>query len=493
MVRMGWALAFWNARKTIFVLRGRRGQCPCHNPSDSGRPLETGCEAVLQWRQPQRFRVVCPLLAAKPGGGWVCSVAAGGVRPFWGRALGLAAATVAVAVILAAGGVFGTMRAIGYQVSLRQVIWPPAWRELRAVRAQLFVDQSREHYQAGRLREAVSALLTAHEVAPNDYRISMTLAQVAQAGSPSAADGIYVQMMKQHPEMHADTARVWFVSLLGRGRLADVAALARRELSASPAQAEVWTDALIFAARHLRQPELLESASAAPGVPAAAAAVLRLEARARQAPRATVPAMLLAEPVPENFPYALTHRAELLVEFDRPREALAVLAQAQRVCSGRDIARLALTAYVADNDPATLVRETDSLLSPLKNPGLAEITLLSQHLVRFPNKAVLDRVAGLLEGRPNLLPDNRREAWFSVLCAAGAAGDRPVFARLKGKAVADGLLTPAAADRLADFFFGPGTGKRVESILPMAEPMTVYLMYALLDRYWTPEPEKRGG
>ena len=43
-------LFYWNARKTVFHWRG--GRCPCQNPSDSGRALETTCDACLHWHQP---------------------------------------------------------------------------------------------------------------------------------------------------------------------------------------------------------------------------------------------------------------------------------------------------------------------------------------------------------------------------------------------------------------------------------------------------------
>lgn len=490
MWRTGWALAYWNARKSLFVLRHRRGQCPCHNPSDSGRPMETGCEAVLHWPRPARFRRVCPLLRPNQKGGWVCSVAAEGVRPFWGRALGYAGGVLLALVILVGGGVFGTMRVIGYQASLRQVFWPPAWRELREVRAQLFVDQARAHFQAGRMREALNALLTAHEVAPGDYAVAITLAQVVQAGNPPAADEIYLQMLKQHPERRADTARVWFLSLLGRGRLADVAALAQRQLAADPGQAAAWTHALIFAARHLQQPELLETAAAVSGVPAGAESVLRLEARVRRAPRPDVANLLLTAPLPDNFPYALVQRAELLIEFGRTREALALLGQSRLQLGGRDVVRLALWAYAAGGDAATLTRETDSLLAPGRKLGLGEITLLGQHLIRFPDKPLLARLADLLEFRAALSAEQEREAWVNVLCAAGAAGDRPLFNRLKDKAVAAGMTNSGGADRLQDFFFGMNSAHRVDSILPAAEQVTADLTYTLLDRYWTPDGPK---
>lgn len=491
---MGWALAYWNGRKSAFVLRGRKGRCPCHNPSDSGRPMETGCDAILDWAQPRRFRRVCPLLAVNERGAWVCSVDASKVRPFWGRAAAYVAALLLSLAILAGGAAFGTMRLIGYRVSLRQVFWPPAWREVAGVRAQLFVGQAQAHYQAGRMREAVSALATAHEIAPRDYAIAMTLAQVMQVANPGAADSLYLQMLKEHPEHRLDTARAWMLTLLGRGHLADAAELAVRELPVDQAQEVVWTHALVFCARHLRRPELLEAAAATAGVGAGPAAVLRLEARVRRAQPAEVPALLLGEPLPPNFSYAIEHRTELLTEFGRTREALAVLAQTRGVLAGREVAALALAAYAAAGDTATLEREGGSLLDPARHPGFGEITLLGQQLIRHPDPVLLGRVAAFLE-RSTLPVEQRREAWFTVLCAAGAAGDRTLFLRLRGEATNAGALNPQIGDRMQEFFFsGPSSPHRLDAFLPSAEQMSVSLVYALLDRYWRPEdgPAKAG-
>jgi len=486
LLRMVWALGYWNARKTMFVLRQRRGACPCFNPSDSGRPRETGCEAVLHWAQPARFRRVCPLLVRNERGGWVCSVAADGVRPFWGRAWGYAGGAVAAVALAAGAGAWGTMRAIGYQVSLRQVFWPPAWRELREVRAQLFVRQAQDHFRAGRMREAVTALMTAHQVAPADYAVAMTLAQVMQGANPAAADALFLQMMQQHPDRRNDTARVWFTGLLGRGQLADVGELARRQLAADPANAGVWTHALIFAARRLQNPRMLEEAAGAAGTPAAAAGVLRFEARVRRAQPAAVPDLLLREPLSKDFPYAFIQRAELFIEFGRPREALGVLAVSQDFVGKLDLVRLGLAAMAAGGERERLAREAGTLLNQPKNPVALTVILLGEHLIRYPDKALLAQVATRWEGAVGVAPENKMEAWYALLCAAGAAGDRGTFDRLGAGAVAQEAVTRAALARLQEFFFGPPDQRRLDAIMPPAGLVSLELPYALLDRYWKP-------
>lgn len=94
MVLTVWALFYWNARKTIFRLRGRRGVAPCQHPSDSGTAMKTACDACTAWHRRVRFRLVCPLLKQDDAGLWVCSVDRAGVRPFWGRAFAYTGGTL---------------------------------------------------------------------------------------------------------------------------------------------------------------------------------------------------------------------------------------------------------------------------------------------------------------------------------------------------------------------------------------------------------------
>ncbi|MBE36615.1 MAG: hypothetical protein CMI16_13840 [Opitutaceae bacterium] len=115
------------------------------------------------------------------------------MRPFWGRTFAYVGSFVVLTIALATGLAYGGMRAIGYEVSLRQVIWPPAWDELREVQAEFFIAQARQHYTDGEVRE--------------------------------------------QPDRRSETTRVWFQSLLSRGRMDEIAQLAQRQLSVEPEQA----------------------------------------------------------------------------------------------------------------------------------------------------------------------------------------------------------------------------------------------------------------
>ncbi|MEJ1973681.1 MAG: tetratricopeptide repeat protein [Lacunisphaera sp.] len=325
--------------------------------------METGCEAVLTWDQPARFRRVCPLLERNPAGYWVCRVAAAEVRPFWGRALGYGVGALLVAVLLAGGGIFGFMRQVGYQVTVRQIFWPPAWGELHGVQAQLFLDQAEAHYAAGRTRDALAALETAVQIEPDNFPAGMLLARIYQAGNALAADRIYARLQRSHPEQRVEIGRAWFRSLLGQGRLEEVAVLAREQLAAEPAAAAVWTNALIFSAQAIHRPALLEAATTDAAVPPGARAVLQLAGRVAQAPTAQARRTLLVQtPLAPGFPYDRIYRAEQLLADGFTMDVLGLLGASTAELGGRDIARLALAAYATAGDAARLNREFGALL-----------------------------------------------------------------------------------------------------------------------------------
>lgn len=483
--RTAWALFYWNLRKAIYRLRGRVGPCPCHNPSDSGAPLETGCEAVLGWRRPQRFRRVCPLLRENSRGQWVCSVRPEEVRPFWGRALLLVAGTGGVLAIAALLAAFGLMRGIGYEVSLRQLAWPPAWRELHEVRAQLFIAQAREAYAAGRVREAISALVVAYEMDPANYSVAMMLAQFYQAGNPALADTLYGNLLREHPEHRAEVARVWFRSLLARGQLRGVATLAHQQLAVEPQQAAAWVHALTFAARRLDDPTLLERAATLAGLPEAVQGTLHLAARGLRQSRAEARAELLALPADASFAYDRVYRVETLTRLGYADDAFALLLESRTLLAGRDLARLLLAVYAQRGDRVRREREFDALLAPGRTLRGHELSLLAIHLVDWPDPGLVAKVGDAfprLEGEPL---EVQLEAGLAVFCAAGAVRDRTRMNEVQSRLTQATRIPLAGMNRLGAFFLADKGQPRIESVLPQQSSLTLELNYALLGRYLT--------
>jgi len=481
--RTVWALFYWNLRKSIYRLRGGLGPCPCHNPSDSGVPLETGCEAVLGWHRPRRFRRVCPLLRQNDRGQWVCSVRPEAVRPFWGRAGLLVAGTGAGLLLVMLLGVFGLMRGIGYDVTLRQLAWPPAWRELREVRARLFIEQAREAYAAGRVREALSALVVAYETDPANYSVAMMLAQFYQAGNPGLADTLYSNLLREHPEHRVETARVWFRSLLARGRLRGVAELARRQLAVEPNQAAAWVHALVFAAHHLNDLTILETPATTPGLPAEVQGTLHLAAEVMRLPRADARAALLKFPSTPTFVYDRVYRIETLARLGYPDEAFELLLDSRPLLAGRDVARLAFALYAQRGDIGRLEREFDALLAPGRALRGHELSLLAIHLVEWPDARLLPKVC---EAFPRLAAEPlevQLEVGLAVFCAAGAARDRTRMAEIQSLLTQSTQITLAGMNRLGAFFLADKGKIRIESILPQQSSLSLELNYALLHRY----------
>lgn len=478
------ALWWWNVRKSAFVLRGRRGQCPCHNPSDTGEPGKTGCEAVIGWREPRRFkRRVCPLLMQKGTDAWVCSAPPERVRPFWGRWFIFHAGAALLTATIAGLVVFGAMRQIGYRVTLGQVFWPPRWSEFRQLRVELFAEQAKTHYEAGRIREAIAALATAHALQPDHYAYAVMLAQFYQAGMPDAADPIYRRLMQTHPERRNETARVWFRSLLARGRFGDVAELARRQLVQDPEQTSAWLHALLVSSRAARKFDALEAAVVDPGLSDAARRIVEFELVTRRQPPALVRDHLLRSPLPGTVPYARVQRIELLLEFNVTDAAVALAVDSRASLSGRDVVRLGLAARAAAGEREALRTDLQALLAPEREVGLAELTLVAQHLIRYPDSEFLARLARAMERAESLPSAERLEAWLSFFCAAGSALDRAQLSLAREKLLGSELLTPQAIARMEAFFQIAPAQQRVELLLPQLQPFALDLSYALCGRY----------
>jgi len=476
--RFWWALAALNLSKTIFVIRGRRSQCPCQNPSDSGRAWETGCDAAAYWNSPVRFRRVCPLLRMAPDGRWRCSVDTAGVRPFWLLAAGWtggAAASVYVGCVLLA---FVFLHTVGYPVRLASVAWPPAWHEIRESRGVYFLQKAEAALRANRTGEALLSLSQSYQLDPHGYMTGRILAQLWQTSEGDVSNQIYSRLMAEHPAERPQTAEAWFTSLLARGDFKSIEVLAWDRMNAEKSETSAWLNALVSASRRTGDAKFLERAATAPALPSFAKQACAWELMTRRESPENARSALTA-PVPaDTDAYLLYYRMDWLIGAGYASDALFQLGREQDRLPASDRCRLGLDAFAALGWQGILRDQAAQLLSASKaSPPLVE--LLCAHLIRYPSAAVLAQVADAFDRDPPAQADQRFGAYMSLYCAAGAAGDwkRLQAAEASLKTVAGARI--AALDTLERYFRNNGRSGPIERYLPALPAMPIDIMYAL--------------
>lgn len=243
---------YWNFRKSIYVLRRRRGQCPCQNESDDSIPGKVRCDAVMHWNEPGRFRKICPLLIQTPEG-WRCSVHASQVRPFWGRVVVWTGLAAVAFYLLAVVAVFTGFRVIGrIPVSFAQVAWPANWRELRGAQSEALFKQAMLAFREGRMAEAQLALSTAQARDPKNYEAALLLAQIAMfQRSYLYADDLFVKLWRDHPGQKLRTALVYHDTLLGTDRMDALADWATGIAGEDPPRAAAWVRSALLGVRSM--------------------------------------------------------------------------------------------------------------------------------------------------------------------------------------------------------------------------------------------------
>ncbi|MBA4138460.1 MAG: hypothetical protein C0518_14215 [Opitutus sp.] len=244
------AAFYWNWRKSRFRRRGACGHAPCQNESDEAKLGPVRCDVVLLWNKPGRFRPLCPLLV-RTGDGWRCSVAAKDVRPFWGRALGLAGAALVTFYVVASLGAFALLR-WGNDLPIRvtDVAWPGHWHRVRIAQSNRLFAHAISAFQRGRLNEAFLALSSARERFPGNYDAGLFIAQIAMfQGSYSFADGLFAQLGVEEPAHAVRTGIVHHDTLLMLQRYDRLAVLSLDRALADQDRAALWVRSLLFALR----------------------------------------------------------------------------------------------------------------------------------------------------------------------------------------------------------------------------------------------------
>ncbi|MFH1497059.1 MAG: hypothetical protein ABII82_04465 [Verrucomicrobiota bacterium] len=484
-LRLYGASVYWNIRKTLFRLRRTRGRCPCQHHSDSGVAWETACAAITHWDRPERFRRVCPLLRQRPDGVWRCSVDAADVRPFWGRATALFGGTALTVLLVGVLGAFIAMRTIGYEVSLRQIAWPPAWSELARVRAAHFIEQSELAEQEGRIKESLLALYNAYELDPYNYPVGLRLARLWQVNQPAISDRVYRRLLNDHPEQRAETARLWMRAMLARGDMDGVARLAAERLLRDTQTIAAWQHALVFASTRLQNHDLLDALLTEPRLPAEAAVTLRLVADTVGLPPAEERGRLIQAVLEgRTDAYGNFYIGRRLLRLGFPEETLALTLRENVALNPRERVLLRLDALAALGRDADRARLFDQFLqSRLSDTG---VTLLCTHLIRHPDAALADRLFTRAASGEADVAGLRYDTRLALFCLAGVLADETRLDETAAKLRALGGGEFRTLGVVRTFFLRRTQGGQIEAVLPILQPLPLEVTYALLETNTAP-------
>jgi tetratricopeptide (TPR) repeat protein len=487
--RLSWGFLYWNARKTLFRVRGASGSAPCQHPSDSGLAGKTGCEACAGWRDAGRFRRLCPLLAVAPDGRRVCSVAAADVRPFWGRAILFFGGSLAAAAVIAVAAVFAGFRAIGYRVPLYAIAWPPAWHQVHQARADYFYRMALRTFATGDIRESFLALNEVYALDPENSDAALLLAQFTQIMNPDFSDAIYTRLVQERRGNYEATAQAWLRALLSRGDFTSAAGLAGRMLREGKKHAPAWAQAVLFAERMTGDPGEVDRLLGAQ-IPDEARSVLSLARSIRSGGadgRLKIADLYLGG---ATTPFEIYYTLSRISEMGHASNVLAFLdARATAGLDAYDRESLKLDAYSILGWHQQERREVGFILDQGING--AAVNLIAAHLVRFPDAGSAGRLFDLLGAAPLPAVPANTAAHVSLLCMAGVNG---LDARMREEAGVVGKIvggTFPAWEHVRGFFESPSPAKNPAVILPALGQLPLEMVYAVSMHYHKGPPRAK--
>jgi len=487
--RLVWALFYWNGRKSLFRWHGGRSAPPCQSASDSGRALETHCDACLLWDQPARFQRVCPLLVATPAG-LRCSADAADVRPFWGRALRYLGLGLLSAYLAATVATFTAFRVIGYPVSYLAVAWPPAWSRLDEARGRYFLQKGRSALGTGNVKAAVFSLSLAHDLAPHDYDIAFTLASLWQFTQPGLSDQFYAQLLREHPGRRDQTADAWHRALLARADYRVIKLLAAEQFTHTDAgHAGYWMQSLLFASRQTHDVSPLRALLAGPPMLEAQWRRLLSAELLIRTGKVDAAAAELRRVWPEaTHPFIPYYQISSLIELGEARAALELLDNYGTRLRDDERFRLRLRAFAVLGWPSLLAGDVELLLTA--PPTAPVIELLGTHLAAHPDPLLLRRVVARLREAPLPLAPESVPAFDALFCAAGVAGDFVLMREMGTALTKINAATQRTLSAFEEFFEGRSSQRRIEAFLPSL-PLPLELTYVMLQRYSVAPPASK--
>jgi hypothetical protein len=194
-------------------------------------------------------------------------------------------------------------------------------------------------------------------------------------------------------------------------------------------------------------------------------------------------------PAPGADPFTrflLFYRVDTLLRLKTPLDALDLLLKYPRGLDDEADRTLKLEAFALMESDRQLQAQAAELLAPrLTLANLSIIKILCAQLIRYPNAAVFQQLWEKVERDQVPLNTDTVGVWFSLLCTAGAVGDKPRLHELTAR-LKEASKTPFTALSLVEAFFrGDTAERRISALLPIL-PVPTEVAYALIERYSVP-------
>lgn len=457
-----------------------RDDCPCQFSGDSGHALDSRCEAALAWRQPARFRRVCPLLAETPQG-WRCGVNAESARPFWGRAAWYAGALALALYLAGTLALFAVLRVARYDVGYLSVVWPPHWHELRESQEKLHLARAQQAFQTGNYRAASLSLEMVTRLNPRNYAAGLALAGLNQAaGQPYVADHIYERLMRDVPDQRRQTAQIWFRSLLARAAYDKTRELAAIMLAEDPAERAAWLNALLFSCRRTGAEAFLGALTTQqPNLPEWCTELIEIEQLLlrNQVERAR-PRLTRVHRLPASA-YVPYYQIDRLLRHGQADLAMTLLHAYHSQLPPDETGFLRLRGYQAKGWTSLFGPEFTALLHYEMAPRI--IAQFCAYLVSRPDPALFSRYYDRFAAAGLPVNADTVSLYQATYLAALLAGDtkraEQVVERIKEYTASDSRTLRG----LGEILRGRTDDPRLGRILPLV-PLPTEVVYAILDR-----------
>lgn len=410
------------------------------------------------------------------------------VQPFWGRALllwALCGATAALGVCLI---LFAGLRTLGYEISFRQLAWPPAWSEFRSVQSEYHLKKARTARAEGRVSDALLSLNSAYELDPANYTAGVLLAQLWQTGQPLLSDRVYTRLLNDHPAQREATAQAWYRALLARGDWQTARHLSGERIlhadKGSPSAA--WVQAFLFAQLRLDDIAALNVMLETDSFPPVLRPLFALELHAAQHQGPDLPVLLREAAAAATDNFTAYYLARRLIALGDPSTALHLASKPTSPLADREKVRLRLDGLAGSGRNTERASLVVALLERPIHPALCE--LIGAHLVRFPEEELARRFLQKMRSDPLPVGDALYPQTLSLFLACAATGDPELLHAASAQVEAVLGREFKALEIVKAAFSEQGGRLRPENVLPFLQPLPLDVAYALHERYGHPPP-----